>query len=99
MVAISYADDIGLDINNLPYDHEENIIIPFDIMKLQLDEDAYVTHEEEVTLSWDVSNLPDHISLKLIDQLANIETDMDLVSSLLSPHNPRVPLVPATVGQ
>ena len=89
LVAISYADDIGLDINNLPYDHEENIIIPFDIMKLQLDEDAYVTHEQEVTLSWDVSNLPDHISLKLIDQLANIETDMDLVSSLTFTTQPK----------
>jgi hypothetical protein len=33
-------------------------------------------------LTWDISNLPDHISLTLIDQITNIETDMDLVSSL-----------------
>ena len=42
-----------------------------------------------MTLSWDVSNLPDHISLKLIDQLANIETDMDLVSSLTFTTQPK----------
>ena len=38
-------------------------LIPFDIMKLQLDGESYVTQEEEVTFTWDVSNLPDHISL------------------------------------
>ncbi len=82
LIAISYADDTGLDINNLPYDYEGNILIPFDIMKLQLDGELYVTQEEEVTFTWDVSNLPDHISLMLIDQITNIETDMDLVSSI-----------------
>ena len=82
LVAITYADDTGLDINNLPYDNQEDILIPFDIMKLQLDGDAYVTQEEEVIFTWDVSNLPSHISLKLIDQITNIETDMDLASSI-----------------
>ena len=82
LVAITYADDTGLDINNLPYDNQEDILIPFDIMKLQLDGDAYVTQEEEVIFTWDVSNLPGHISLKLIDQITNIETDMDLASSI-----------------
>ena len=82
LIAISYADDKGIDINNLPYDHEGSILIPFDIMKLQLDGESYVTQEEEVTFTWDVNNLPDHISLKLIDQLTAIETDMALVSSI-----------------
>ena len=45
----------------------------------------YITQEEEVTLTWDTSNLPDHISLKLIDVITNIETDMDLICRLLSP--------------
>ena len=82
LIAISYADDKGIDINNLPYDHEGSILIPFDIMKLQLDGESYVTQEEEVTFTWDVNNLPDHISLKLIDQLTANETDMALVSSI-----------------
>ena len=82
LVALSYADYTGLDINNLPYNHEGTILIPFDIMKLQIEEATYVTHEAEITFSWDVSNLPDHISLTLIDLITTIETDMDLVSSL-----------------
>ena len=40
--AISYAVDTALDINNLPYDHGEEILIPFDFMQLQLDGDMYV---------------------------------------------------------
>ena len=32
LVAISYADDTALDINNLPYDHVEDVLIPFDII-------------------------------------------------------------------
>ena len=82
ILAISYADDKGLDINNLPYEYEESISIPFDIMQLQLVDDTYVTQENEVSLTWDVSDLPDHISLKLIDNITNIETDMDLLSSV-----------------
>ena len=91
LISISYVDDIGLDINNLPYDHEGSILIPFDIMKLQLDGESYVTQEEEVTFTWDVSNLPDHISLTLIDQVTNIETDMNLVSSLTFTTQPKGP--------
>jgi len=82
LVALSYADYKGLDINNLPYYHDETILVPFDIMKLQIEGATYVTHEAEVTFSWDVSNLPEHISLTLIDLSTNIETSMDLVSSL-----------------
>ena len=89
LIAISYADDIGLDINNLPYDYEGSILIPFDIMKLQLDGESYVTQEEEVSFTWDVSNLPNHISLTLIDKITNIETDMNLVSSLTFTTQPK----------
>ena len=64
-------------------------MIPFDIMKLQLDGESYVTQEEEVTFTWDVSNLPDHISLTLIDQITNIETDMNLISSITFTTEPK----------
>ena len=89
LVAISYADETGLDINNLPYDNQEDILIPFDVMKLQLDGESYVTQAEEVTFTWDVSNLPDHISLTLIDQITNIETDMNQISSITFTTQPK----------
>ena len=89
LIAISYADDAGLDINNLPYDYQENILIPFDILKLQLDGATYITQQEEVTFSWDISNLPNHISLTIIDQISNIEIDMDLMSSITFTTQPK----------
>ena len=89
LVAISYADDTGLDINNLPYDNQGDILIPFDIMKLQLDGESYVTQEEEITFTWDVSNLPEHISITLIDQVTAIETDINLVSSITLTTQPK----------
>ena len=89
VVAISYSGDTGLDINNLPYDYGENIIIPFDIMQLHVEDANYVTQEDEITFTWDVTNLPGHISLTLIDQLTNIETDMNLVSSITFTTQPK----------
>ena len=41
IVVISYVNDTGLDINNLPYDYEENIQIPIDVMKLQVDQQLH----------------------------------------------------------
>ncbi|MDP6143758.1 MAG: T9SS type A sorting domain-containing protein, partial [Candidatus Marinimicrobia bacterium] len=68
VVGISYADGNGLDISNLPYSHEGSISIPLDIMYLTLDENYnFVTEENEVTMSWDVSSLPGHVSLTLTD--------------------------------
>ena len=89
VVAISYSGDTGLDINNLPFDYEGSIIIPFDIMQLHVEDENYVTQEDEITFTWDVSNLPDHISLTLIDQFTSIETNMDLVSSITFTTQPK----------
>ena len=89
VVAISYSGDTGLDINNLPFDYEGSIIIPFDIMQLHVEDENYVTQEDEITFTWDISNLPDHISLTLIDQVTSIETNMDLVSSITFTTQPK----------
>ena len=68
VVGISYAEGNGLDISNLPYSHEGSIAIPLDVMYLTLDEDYYfVTNENNVTMDWNVSSLPGHVSLTLTD--------------------------------
>jgi len=62
VVGISYAEGNGLDINNLPYIHDGSISIPLDIMYLTLDADYnFVTNENEVTMNWDLSSLPETI--------------------------------------
>jgi hypothetical protein len=79
VVGISYADGNGLDISNLPYVHESSISIPLDVMYLTLDEDYnFVTNENEVTMSWDLSSLPETVtSLTLTDNTSGSSFDLD----------------------
>ena len=66
-------------------------------MKLQIEESRYVVHEAEIML-FNIANLPDHISLTLIDQITTTETDMDLVSSITFTTQSKVHLVLATMA-
>ena len=70
VVGISYAEGNGLDISNLPYNHDGSISIPLDVMYLTLDDDYnFVTNENDVTMTWDISSLPGHVSLTLTDNV------------------------------
>jgi hypothetical protein len=78
VVGISYADGNGLDISNLPYSQEGSISIPLDIMYLTVDDDYnFVTNENDITMSWDLSSLPETIiGLTLTDNTTNATTDL-----------------------
>jgi hypothetical protein len=78
VVGISYAEGNGLDISNLPYIHEGSVSIPLDIMYLTLDEDYnFVTNENEVTMNWDLSSLPETIiGLTLTNNTTGETTDL-----------------------
>ena len=69
LVAQSHNGENSLSINNLPFDHEGTISIPLDVMSLTLEEENYVTGTSEVSMSWNLDNLPDHIDLTLVDNL------------------------------
>lgn len=59
VVALSYIEGNGLDINNLPYSYVGMMSIPLDIMYLSLDDNYnFVPEANEATLTWDLSNLP-----------------------------------------
>ena len=78
VVGISYAEGSGLDINNLPYIHDGSISIPLDIMYLTLDADYnFVTNENDVTMNWDLSSLPETIiGLTLTNNTTGETTDL-----------------------
>ena len=77
VVGISYAEGNGLDVSNLPYNHDGSISIPLDVMYLTVDEDYnFVTNENDVTMTWDISSLPGHVSLTLTDNVT--ETAVNL---------------------
>ena len=76
LAAMSFVGDNPLDINNLPFDHGSDIHVPLDVMSLQLEDGQYVTSAAEVTIGWDISQLPDHIDLTLIDELTGEHVDL-----------------------
>ncbi len=78
VVGVSYAEGNGLDINNLPYIHDGAIDIPLDIMYLTVDADYnFVTNENEVTMNWDLSSLPETIiGLTLTNNTTGETTDL-----------------------
>ena len=69
LVSLTHNGENSLDINNLPFDHEGTISIPLDVMSLTLEDNSYVTGISEVSMSWNLDNLPDHIDLTLVDNL------------------------------
>ena len=69
LVSLTHNGENSLDINNVPFDHEGTISIPLDVMSLSLEEENYVTGTSEVSMSWNLDNLPDHIDLTLVDNL------------------------------
>jgi hypothetical protein len=77
VVGISYAEGNGLDINNLPYIHDGSISIPLDVMYLTLDDDYnFVTQAEDANMTWDLSSLPEHISMTLTDNITGNSVDL-----------------------
>ncbi|MCH7762798.1 MAG: T9SS type A sorting domain-containing protein [Candidatus Marinimicrobia bacterium] len=79
VVCLSFAEGNGLDINNLPYSSEGSISIPLDIMYLSLDENTnFVTEENEVTITWNLSNLPMTITaITLTDNITGTTINLD----------------------
>jgi len=77
IVGISYAEGNGLDISNLPYNHDGSISIPLDVMYLTVDDDYnFVTEENDVAMSWDLSSLPGHVSLTLTDNVTGTAVNL-----------------------
>ena len=69
LVSLTHNGENSLDINNVPFEHEGEISIPLDVMSLSLEEENYVTGISEVSMSWNLDNLPEHIDLTLVDNL------------------------------
>ena len=77
LVGMTYVGDQSLNINNIPFDHEGTIHVPLDVMSLSLEEGNYVTTADEVTMNWDLEQMPDHISVLLIDNLDGTMISLD----------------------
>jgi hypothetical protein len=83
VVGLSYVEGKSLDINNLPYESDNGISFPLDIMFFTLnDSSEFVTQEETVTMTWDLNELPAHIAMSLTDNNTGEVFDVTQVSEL-----------------
>ncbi len=89
VVMMSVVEGDAHKISSYPYDHEGSISVPFDVMLLTLDETSYVTVAEEATLTWDLEELPDHISMTLTDNITGSETYLDYESEYVFTTEPK----------
>ena len=89
LVMMSVVDGDAHKISSYPYDHEGAMSVPFDVMLLTLDETNYVTEAGEVNLSWDMDQLPDHISMTLTDNITGSETYLDYESEYVFTTEPK----------
>jgi hypothetical protein len=76
IAAMSYNNESSLDINNLPYSQDQAFEVPLDVMSLEVEESNFITIENDITVSWDVDNLPMHVEMILIDQVTGTQINI-----------------------
>ena len=76
VVGLSYTEETGLDIHNLPFEYDGINSLPLDVMLLAMDGYNFMTEAGDATLSWDLDQLPNHIELSLTDLITGIEIDL-----------------------
>jgi len=65
LTSMIYESSKSLAINNLPFDLSTDISMDMDVMMLSPTDDGYATEAEQVDLTWDITNLPEGITLVL----------------------------------
>ena len=70
LTSMIYESNKSLAINNLPSDLTTDLTMDMDVMMLTPDDDnGYATQAEQIEFTWDISNLPEGITLGLTDNV------------------------------
>ena len=67
LTSMIYESGKSLSINNLPFNLNNDVMYPLDVMMLEVTETGYETQEAEIEISYDLSQLPEGIMLALRD--------------------------------
>ena len=74
LIAMTYANQTALSINNLPVVYESEVQVPLDVMMLNVENGQFIPIESDGMVTWDLSNMPSGISLSLINQASGETT-------------------------
>ena len=78
---MSYAEQIPLKINNLPYQIDNPINIPMEIMILDVEENNFTTQEGEVGFKWNINDLISNIEIELLDTYTGERINLNSIGS------------------
>jgi hypothetical protein len=87
LTSMIYESNKSLAINNLPFDLSTDLSFPMDVMMLSPTDDGYATQTEQVDLAWDITDLPEGITLELTNNITgqNIDLTGDLSATISLP--------------
>jgi hypothetical protein len=77
MTSMIHESGNSLSINNLPFDLSTDISMDMDVMMLSPVEGGYTTQEQDVTMEWDLSNIPEGMVFTLLDNTTDQTIDLD----------------------
>ena len=86
LTSMIYESNKSLAINNLPFDLTTDLSMDMDVMMLSpANDNGYATQEEQVDMMWDISNLPEGITLELKDNTTGLNVSLtENLSALIS---------------
>ena len=79
---MTFANEIPLKINSLPFEIENTISVPMEIMILDVEGEHFISRSGNVQLSWEIGDLSSYLITKIIDNLTG--EIIDLSSSINS---------------
>ena len=87
LTSMIYESNKSLAINNLPFDLTTDLSMDMDVMMLSpTNDNGYASQSEQVDMTWDITNLPEGITLELTDnstgQSINLTGSLSAVISL-----------------
>ena len=76
LIAMTYAEETALAINNLPVSYTEEVTVPLDVMMLTVENQLFQPIEADGLITWDISNVPNNLTLSITNQLTGTRTPL-----------------------
>ena len=78
---MTFANEIPLKINSLPYEIENTIYVPMEIMILDVEGGHFISRSGNVQLSWEIEDLSSYLITKIVDNLTGEIIDISSSAS------------------
>ena len=78
---MTFANEIPLKINSLPFEIENTVTVPLEVMILDVEGEHFISRSGNVQLSWEIDDLSSYVITKIVD---NLTGEIIVLSSSIS---------------